>query len=460
MQRTRRNRSVPIEHRVDNLLDLAKLAHRKLLLGKHHSPGVNVIRTLLQIVYSTTLKTEEAEALRCTIAYIDPVRPDPDPPLRHVADHWRCISLGERIPCDPRNLAKLSKGADPATTILAVHSDNAGEPFIWGLVDQVAVHALRFLTWETDRGPGTPGSFYITANGVADVTVGLDYEILGALKQETIIEKFDNVFGEGPVRKLLGKSLEESLEHIRQTYPDVSSTDVRRWLVPDRIAVISRILLQIQSYKHGGALLITPDSTDDLNLKYRVDYDRLPDALVHRTLAGIRLEDARHDIYSHALPDGSPVSAATFTEYAQAENNWREGLAELAGCVRFVASLSKIDGLILMRPDLSLLGFGVEILGADDLDMVNVAEDEPATHLREIKANHFGTRHRSMMRYCNKHPGALGFVVSQDAFIRAITRVTNKLVMWENIRVRNEFESDRSSQEICPHCENFAKHAK
>lgn len=62
-----------------------------------------------------------------------------------------------------------------------------------------------------------------------------------------------------------------------------------------------------------------------------------------------------------------------------------------------------------------------------------------------------------MMRYCSSHPGALGFVVSQDGFVRAITRVGSKVVMWENIRVRNEFESDTSKQEVCPHCENFAE---
>jgi hypothetical protein len=139
MNRTRRTKRThprhraAVEHRVDNLLDLASLVHRKFLLRGRSSPGVAVVRRLLQVVYLTTLKTEEAESLRCTVAYIDPACPDPEPPRRHVADRWRCSSLGERIPCDPRNLAKLSKGADPASTVLAVHIDSAGELFIWDL---------------------------------------------------------------------------------------------------------------------------------------------------------------------------------------------------------------------------------------------------------------------------------------------------------------------------------------
>jgi len=141
----------------------------------------------------------------------------------------------------------------------------------------------------------------------------------------------------------------------------------------------------------------------------------LSEALVRHTLDGIRLEDARHAIYDHDLRDGTPISPAAFREFAQAENNWREGLSELAGCVRFVASLSKIDGLILMTPDFRLLAFGVEILGASEVEKVSIAENESATHLREKKANHFGTRHRSMMRYCCIHSNALGFVVSKHS---------------------------------------------
>src|SRR5258708_24331688 len=48
-------------YRVDKLLDLAELVHHKLIVAKHDSPGVPIIRELLQVVYETTLKTEELE---------------------------------------------------------------------------------------------------------------------------------------------------------------------------------------------------------------------------------------------------------------------------------------------------------------------------------------------------------------------------------------------------------------
>jgi hypothetical protein len=49
--------------------------------------------------------------------------------------------------------------------------------------------------------------------------------------------------------------------------------------------------------------------------------------------------------------------------------------------------------------------------------------------------NHFGTRHRSMMRHCAAYPDSVGFVVSQDGDVRAISRVGEQIVLWDNIRL-------------------------
>lgn len=56
-------------------------------------------------------------------------------------------------------------------------------------------------------------------------------------------------------------------------------------------------------------------------------------------------------------------------------------------------------------------------------------------NLEPIKPNHFGTRHRAIFSHCWENVGSIGFVISQDGDIRAITRIENRLIMWENIRV-------------------------
>lgn len=117
---------------------------------------------------------------------------------------------------------------------------------------------------------------------------------------------------------------------------------------------------------------------------------------------------------------------------------------EITGCVRFVSSLSCVDGLVLMTPDLSVMGFGVEIRSGKDVGVVYLSPHARAlsSTMRAIDPNHYGTRHRSMMRYCMAHPKSVGFVISQDGEIRAMTRVGPRLVMWENLQVLSFWDQD------------------
>lgn len=41
-----------------------------------------------------------------------------------------------------------------------------------------------------------------------------------------------------------------------------------------------------------------------------------------------------------------------------------------------------------------------------------------------------------MMRYCARKPGSIGFVVSQEGVVRCMTKLGNRLVMWENTRLQ------------------------
>lgn len=45
-----------------------------------------------------------------------------------------------------------------------------------------------------------------------------------------------------------------------------------------------------------------------------------------------------------------------------------------------------------------------------------------------------------MIRYCFEMPESLGFVVSQDGDIRAMTRIGDRLVLWENVNVQLAFK--------------------
>jgi hypothetical protein len=113
-----------------------------------------------------------------------------------------------------------------------------------------------------------------------------------------------------------------------------------------------------------------------------------------------------------------------------------EAQTSLAGAVGLVASLSRVDGAVLLQNGLDVVGFGVEIRTKAETKRVSLAQDEGATSLIAVDPKAFGTRHRSMMRYCQAHPSAVGIVVSQDGDIRAMTTVNSEVVVWEHLQLR------------------------
>ena len=242
------------------------------------------------------------------------------------------------------------------------------------------------------------------------------------------------------------------------------SEDFGNELRDEWLGALCRILLRIREYRHGGALIISPQKpTADLSIKYPFVYNRITESLEAYAESHISeqcLETEARQGRLHLLDfDGKPIAKhGYFITPDGRENIFMQGIsllehdvlfrswqylairadarAALAGAVGLVASLSRIDGAVLLCSGLNVAGFGVEIRSKADVTDVYLAEDEHATRLISIDPLAYGTRHRSMMRYCHAHPLSIGIVVSQDGDIRAITTVESKLVMWEHLQLR------------------------
>jgi hypothetical protein len=146
-------------------------------------------------------------------------------------------------------------------------------------------------------------------------------------------------------------------------------------------------------------------------------------------------------IHSQNERDVPTLDWSLYFKERTAEIDLRESESELDCTVWLVAVLSRVDGLVLLTPELDVRGFGVEITVSSKPTAIEQALSVTGARRRRIPYNHFGTRHRSMMRYCYAVAGSVGFVVSQDGEVRAMTRIDNALVFWENIRLQTEFKS-------------------
>ena len=284
-----------------------------------------------------------------------------------------------------------------------------------------------------------PGMFQAVIEGTGEIAVYKRFVLLGALKKQVFIEKQLAVFSRGPVRGRLASSLNRFVDLVHNDVGKKIYSERDHWgdsLRGQWISTLCRILIGIQRYKHGGALLISDRGKDDLRRKYAIEYDRLKRALRrygHQRILETYYSDQIYSRYTERNQQQMPVEL--YLDEVVHRNEREDIRDEVTGCIRFIASLSRVDGLVWLDGDLSVKGFGVEVKVDEDPPKLLQALNASGTKTRQLDVEHFGMRHRSMMRFCDKYPASIGFVVSQDGDIRAVMKENRAVLLWENVRV-------------------------
>ncbi len=351
-------------------------------------------------------------------------------------------------------MSKLAEAADPAVSSFAVFHDETGELFIWGMVDQ----ELRYgdqVAFNAEADFQRPGAFQVEMTGVGNLSVYKNHVLIGCLENNSLVAAHHDVLWEGPVYKLLKSNLRSTLADqrtsSRRTIHVGETAQLRNELLVRWQNAVCRLLLKIQRYGHGGGLLIVPHCpAEQLNVKYQVRYDRLP-----RALFGLAQHEHLNRQTVDCLAQDGETGSGTLpfevhSEAVKYQQTLNKHKSEAMGCIGFIASLSRVDGFVVLDRSLVVHGFGVEARSFSEPQDVYIADDANATprFLRQASLSQFGTRHRAMVRYCNEHPGSLGFVISQDGDVRATMRVRDRIVLWENINVQIAFRHENHDAAI------------
>lgn len=444
LSRAVRNRKeILMRHKNRTPRDLAQSVCAELTRKNDTSPRLAILVDLFETMYYASLQTEESHRVSFHMVYLDPTDPDPEPPSIITKDRWIVVQLANSIPLTTANLIKLANASDPRTSSFAIYHDEEERLFVWGFVDQGSSYS-EFVNYESEEGAPRPGLFQATIAGTGHLIAFIGMKKIAELKVNVLIASVSDVLGGGPIREALQPGLESYLEAVHAAVPEYRYNDRSHWkasLVETWLQSLSRLLLRMQRYRHGGAILITPDnSLRGLNIKYELPYDRLRSALENN--ASLRIDESyfSDQAWENYVRDKDvetmPVNL--YLDESIARDNLKDNRRELEGTIWFLSLLTRVDGLLLLNQSLELRGFGVEITFQNELANVYMAGNRSATanKLKRADYNHYGTRHRSMMRYCSQIPGSVGFVVSQDGDVRALTQVQGQLVMWENIKLQ------------------------
>jgi hypothetical protein len=100
--------------------------------------------------------------------------------------------------------------------------------------------------------------------------------------------------------------------------------------------------------------------------------------------------------------------------------------SHFASELEWLGRLTATDGMTVIRPDLTLLGFGVFFdTQEDDKNCTRVVVidpyDESTDHEPQALASVGGARHQSAAVTCRRFPGATAIVASQDGSLSSMT---------------------------------------
>ena len=120
---------------------------------------------------------------------------------------------------------------------------------------------------------------------------------MARLAQDTLLKRQNDVFWSRPIAERIDRGMQPYLDAIWRRVRKFLPHDMGTWppfLADTWISTLCRILISIQRYRHGGAILIT-GSESDLDIKYRLNYRRLPKALVNLGVNTIRNHYAQQE---------------------------------------------------------------------------------------------------------------------------------------------------------------------
>jgi len=429
-----------------DLIDrLTTTVRRRLGALGFNSPNIYVLEALFRTAYLASLKTEEGRYIRGSITFADPRHPEQNPPFTRRADYPSFTRFQHKKALTVESLVKLSRAIDKWSGSIAVFGTTKANLIAWGVVDQfvqlnVGIHR------ETDGGFTAPGIVTTNIDGVGDLSVYHGHIFLGSLRGQTLVEREDDVLRTGfifnrvmpylfPVANAVSRFL-----GLEDTADDYAAQIFENWA-----RIVSRLCIGLRRLGTGGAFLITPQPRyRSLEVTYKMAYSRLGDAMCLRVLDD---EYARHVLDLVNFREQSNVPSSHVLEIHLSETDAEDRESEVTGAVKLVTSFAAIDGLVLLTPQLEVVGFGAKIKAARSVRTVYEGRSfaRRGTRATKIDVARFGTRHGSMLRYCRVDPAAIGIVVSQDGHVRIIASINGSLTLWENVKLLDHRDYSRQT---------------
>lgn len=346
----------------------------------------------------------------------------------------RVVRFTDPRPFSVAEVNRIAPAADLTRFLVCVGLAKKGDKALqlWGLLE-VGDNWSKFMRHEVTHGTPPPNFLTIVSSSPGEMSLSVGGDILLMLRGGSISKPVRNPIWDGPIADFLKPSrarfYQEVIRRVGKSVFDDEGAD-EDYPQKSYNWFLERILYNVRNIGHGGTIIMVSDilSSKDPRLKDRVllKYASVYDYAWESLVRSLVLHHEYYDIKS-IDSEGGLTSIQK-----QSSTRWQMDIVEdeLQDIANGIATLTGVDGALVMTTDFKVLGFGGEILATSHaLDTVIDSSDKR----RKIRVDSFGTRHRSAFRFCSSLEDSFAFIVSSDGGVKAAKRDGDRLLFWSDI---------------------------
>ncbi|HDR6299955.1 TPA: DNA integrity scanning protein DisA nucleotide-binding domain protein [Bacillus cereus] len=414
---------------------------KRMQIDEIPSPSPEHLETILDVLYHVSFLTEESRKTSVKVAYFEPINSNLDRLFNH---YEQPIKFDKAIQYNVTEVLRLSPALNPENTILIVGPENcidahskSNELVIWGIL-YLGNDYINLLKGRSGGAFSPPSILIIGASAPGSLTISTGGRILCRLNNGRLMEASLSGLDQG----IIGSYFSDEInilyqETCKQLGTDKYSEEDDFDQHPSQLyfRTLTNIIRLTKEKFHGGTFLIVPSQlasesdilSDSLNIKYSIKSPIIWNTIINESIA-------RKKYFELFFKAAKTVE--DFNKQIRSDNIKQRSEEKIFEFEEFVASLTGVDGAVLLNTKLEILGFGTEItLSTPEVEYIKEAKDANGETFTEIPINSFGTRHRSAIRFCSKIENSIAIVISQDGSVKAIKKVENSLYLWNNIDV-------------------------
>ncbi len=429
--------------------DLAEaVVHNWFRTGKN-PPAEPTLRKILETCYQASLHKDEGRELRFTVCFCG----NDKPTQQHTRLPLPLMKFTPPRSFSYKELRKLGVLCDTTSAICVLLDQQLGE-----IIGLLALDYSRVLATKgrLNSFNPPPEGLIVTVSGPGELTVHNGLCRVASLRRgrleiatlETSMPmqtiKIHSLFSSGLTILQNGVTLPSSI--------DPREAENTEWAF--HTSTFAAIANQIRDRGHGGAIILVPPDCKYSTLKksLRVKYK------FHATSQPLRKAFVRFLRAEYAEVNAGELLQEWDTKPRLNRRTARlmysslakmKALEQLNAAITTVGNLSAVDGAIVLRTDLKVVGFGVEIVATRNpsVKFMSVprrladlhfwfgepddAPDEPSAE--PIDPEQFGMRHRSALALCSTVTDVAVLVVSQDGDVSLVWREENTVYLKRNI---------------------------